>query len=222
MPYDQYGNLVDEYGNPIADPSVQPYVDSGFQPLPDIGVNIGPITEGAGAYGGVADPGSYAPYIPPPAAPPPSTLDLILGHATASKDELKAIIDAWVAENEPKLEGAAAEADKAQAEALGELRDVYGSASPIDYHDPVAALTSEAAKAKADPAARQAQFDALGKLRGWTDPQVTAVEKFLQAQAREAQERDERAHRGAVLKNMAARGVRSGGAEMAALLGGQQ
>lgn len=51
---------------------------------------------------------------------------------------------------------------------------------------------------------------------------MTAKERFLMETARRAEERDRKAAMDAALRDMEARGVRSGGAEIAALLGAQQ
>lgn len=229
MPYDEYGNLIDEYGNVIQAAQSDPNAEAYTVPVPAGELYTGPMenwgTEGmteCGLTGAGSAPGQAPAGNPALNPAPPSILDQILGHAVASKDEGKAIIDAWMAQNYPQLQGAAGEANDASAAALGDLEDVYAGAGEVAYHDPLEALTSIAAGAKADPAARAAQFDALGRLREWSDPKVTAVEKFLQEQARMREEQDTRNTREAALRSMAARGVRSGGAEMTALLGGQQ
>lgn len=81
---------------------------------------------------------------------------------------------------------------------------------------------SAAAKAKTDITGMQGQYDALRKLQGLTDPEVTAKEQFMMEQSRRSQEGDQRAYRDAVLENLADRGASGSGAEIAAMLGAQQ
>lgn len=153
---------------------------------------------------------------------PDALTQRLYGESRKGEAERTALIDEWVNENLPALRAQADRTGQTIDQALEKLYGAYDSASPLQYHDQVKGVESRAAKAKADPAARAAQYDALNRLREFSDPQVTAVEKYLQEQARTAQERDQRGHREAALRDMAARGVRSGGAEMAALLGGQE
>lgn len=220
MPYDQDGNLVDEYGTVIqyaGAPAIdltgqtQPGYDPGFQPLP-FGVE-GVGTEIGAASPPVAAPGSGGPQEG-------NAVDWLLTHANASKQEGMDIAS-QIQDLIPELRGHVDEANLSSQATLDELNQLYDAQSPLGFYDQMGDLESQAAKAKADPRARSAQFSALDKLKGWTSPQVTAVERFLQEQARSAEERDQRSHRDAALRDMAARGVRSGGAEMTALLGGQ-
>jgi len=109
-----------------------------------------------------------------------------------------------------------------QKKAIGELESYLGGMADVNFGDYVGDLESEGAKAFADQQSRDAQYEALDKLKGWTDPTMTAKERFMQEQSRLAQEQDMRASREAVLRDLAARGVRSGASEMAAFHGAQQ
>ena len=91
--------------------------------------------------------------------------------------------------------------------------------APAEY---VGDVESFGATAYADPAARAAQYRTLQKLEGWTDPSITAEERFMMEVARRNQERDMRSAREGALRDLAARGARSGAAEMSAVLGGAQ
>lgn len=65
-----------------------------------------------------------------------------------------------------------------------------------------------------DPGAYAAQQDALKQYGALTTPEVTSQERFIYEQARQQQEQDERASRGASLSNMRQRGVGGGAAEL--------
>jgi len=74
-----------------------------------------------------------------------------------------------------------------------------------------------------DPEAYAAMQDALGQYKSLTDPRVTDAERFLYEQARQNQERDERANRSAVLTSQRMRGLGGGASELAdAAIGGAQ
>lgn len=92
----------------------------------------------------------------------------------------------------------------------------------LDYSDYAGDVESQGALATADQRSRDAQYSALDKLQGWTNQELTAEERFMMETARQQQEQDMRAAREAALRSMAARGQRSGAAEMAAVLGGAQ
>lgn len=115
-------------------------------------------------------------------------------------------------------------ADVRQDAAVDRLESFLGSdeMAAIDPAEYVGDYESQAAGAQADERSRDAQYDALGKLKDQTGTQLTPEERFMMEQARVAQERDMRGAREAALRDMASRGVRSGSAEMAALLGGAQ
>lgn len=106
--------------------------------------------------------------------------------------------------------------------ALGDYQDYLEGLAPIEYGDYAGDYESEAAKAYADQESRAAQYENLGRLRDLTSPEMTAQERFLMERARQGEERDQRAAREAALSSLAQRGQRSGAAELAAVLGGQQ
>jgi hypothetical protein len=111
-------------------------------------------------------------------------------------------------------------AGEAQAQILKNLQ--AGNSGPIDYGAQQDDVTSQAAGAFADPDSIAAQKEAIDKYRGLTDPTVTAKEKFLMMQSRVGEEQSRKSAMDAALQDMQRRGVRSGGAEMSALLGAQQ
>lgn len=132
-------------------------------------------------------------------------------------------IDDFYGEAGPAFDAAA---DRADAYDDGLARQMLVEYSqnydPLEANDYVGDAKSQAAKAKADQRSINAQYGALDKLEGWTDPSVTAKERFLMETARRAEERDRKSAMDAALRDMEARGVRSGGAEIGALLGAQQ
>lgn len=120
------------------------------------------------------------------------------------------------------LEGSAASADSQDQETLSKYLEDLGQ-----YEDPLAAgegsggIVSEAAGAQADARGIDAQFDALDRFKDLSSTEVTGEERFMYEQARMAEERDRRAAMDAALRDLEARGARSGGAEIAALTGAQ-
>jgi hypothetical protein len=206
--YDENGQPIDEYGNPVG-----PTQNVSYSPYANVteGVDYGPMTETAGP----PDPSLVR------TGSGSSTIDDILTLTRNNKKEYQGIVDEWASQL-PGLQGQADTANAGDTAAFDRLSGVLDAAKPIDYFQQQPDLTSEAALAQADPRARAAQFEMLDKLRGWSDPKVTAAERFMQLKARRSEEMDQRSSREAALRSMAARGVRSGGAEMAALLGGQQ
>jgi hypothetical protein len=146
-----------------------------------------------------------------------------MNEAKLSKEQAIKVVDEIMGKAHADLTGAKTQADTDESNAIAGLTDYMNSdeqgfITPKGY---VGDLESEGAKAFADPKARKAQYDALAKLKDMTSTAVTPEEKFMMAQARMAEERDQRAAREAAIRNLAARGVTSGAAEMGSLLGGQ-
>lgn len=112
------------------------------------------------------------------------------------------------------LEGAAQGADAADNYALAQYL------SEMSGYDPLAA-SEYVGDYESGGEGYDAQADALDRFKALTNPEVTAEEKFLQEQARVAEERDRRSAMDAALRDLEARGARSGGAEIAALTGAQ-
>lgn len=74
-----------------------------------------------------------------------------------------------------------------------------------------------------DPAARNAQMDALAHMQQvYQQGGLTTQDRVAQEQAMLAAAQQERAQRGAIQQQMAARGQAGGGAELAGMLSGQQ
>ena len=152
--------------------------------------------------------------------------------------ENKAAIDKWAAEAQERVDKLGAEANQSDKDMLAQLAQggqlagaaqdqilknlQAGNSGPIDYGPQQDDVTSQAAGAFADPDSIAAQKEAIDKYRGLTDPTVTAKEKFLMMQSRVGEEQSRKSAMDAALQDMQRRGVRSGGAEMSALLGAQQ
>lgn len=134
-----------------------------------------------------------------------------------------------------QLAGFNAERDKITGELGGELEAFSEEADRAEYSDREALAHYLSEMSGYDPLAASeyvgdyesggegydAQADALGRFKALTNPEVTAEEKFLQEQSRVAEERDRRSAMDAALRDLEARGARSGGAEIAALTGAQ-
>lgn len=120
------------------------------------------------------------------------------------------------------LEGSAAAADSQDEATLSQYLESLGQ-----YEDPLSAgmgsegIDSAAAGAQADERGIEAQYDALDRLKGLSSTEATGEERFMYEQQRMAEERDRRAAMDAALRDLEARGARSGGAEIAALTGAQ-
>lgn len=170
---------------------------------------------------------TYKRTAPAADATPSTEEDLIqqlLADGKMSREQAVAAVDAALKGQMPALEQANDAAYWGEHRAVDDLTDYLnsgeqGSIDPAAY---VGDLSSEASKAYADPTSREAQFGALDKLKGWSDPTITPEEKFMMEQARQDEERDQRSARSGVLRDLAARGIRSGNAEMAGLLGAAQ
>lgn len=112
------------------------------------------------------------------------------------------------------------------AQAYADPATIAGQQRALGQYGNMAAggwdLASLAAEAGADPESIEAQKYALGKYKGWSDPTVTAEERFIMELARRNEEQDRRAAMEAFLRDLEARGVRGSGAEMGAFLGAQQ
>lgn len=180
------------------------------------------------------------PNDPAPNTPgsPQNAVDKLIANAKETRAENSKTIDDWLAGAQPQLQTAGDAANKGEYGALGDLSGAAGNANsaedaaiqdllskmpgavkPSAYTGDV---TSQAAGATADPDAIKYQNQALAKLSGLTDPTVTAKERFLEMQARVQEEQSRRAAQQAALADLARRGMRSGGAEIAALNGAQQ
>lgn len=83
-------------------------------------------------------------------------------------------------------------------------------------------LQSAAANVQADPEAVAAQKRYLANYEALSNPNMTASERYMMERARQQEEQDNRAAMGAALHDLQMRGIRSGGAEIGALLGSSQ
>ena len=149
----------------------------------------------------------------------------------ANTAENKAAIDAWAAEAQARVDRLGANASQNDRDILAQLAAggnyaikandvilanlVKGNTGPIEYG-------AQQADVVEDPYNVDAQRAAIEKYKGLTDPTVTAKEKFLQMQSRVGEERSRKSAMDAALSDMQRRGVRSGGAEVSAMLGAQQ
>lgn len=134
----------------------------------------------------------------------------ILDGINERRDEVTGELGGDLSEFERASEGA----DYSDRQALSQYL------SEMSGYDPLAA-SDYVGDYESGGAGFEAQEDALGRFRALSNPQVTAEEKFLQEQARVAEERDRRSAMDAALRDLEARGARSGGAEIAALTGAQ-
>lgn len=92
----------------------------------------------------------------------------------------------------------------------------------LDIASGGANLSSAAAGAAADPQALAAQKQFLSQYQANSNPAMSATERYMEEQARQKEEQDNRASMEAALSSLQARGIRSGGAEIGALLGSSQ
>ena len=170
---------------------------------------------------------------------PESAVDKILANATKTKKENAKTIDDWLAGAKPQLEAAGIKADQGMQ---GVLRDLSAAAQGANTNEQAAInnliasmpkgvlkagqqqadIRSIAAGAEASPEAIAYQQQAMKTLSGLTSPEVTAKEKFLELRARTQEEQSRKAAMDAALQNLQRRGIRSGGAEIAAMTGAQQ
>jgi hypothetical protein len=153
-----------------------------------------------------------------PETPENKLIDLL----ETNKTENRETVDSLLSETLPAYEGLSGTAIDSTKAGLAGLQDAEAGIEDVAMPDYVGDLVSKAGGAKADKRDIKAQRNALGKLEALTDPEVTAKEQYLKEVARQQQERDMRSYMDAQLSNLEARGARSGGAEIAALLGGQQ
>jgi hypothetical protein len=133
------------------------------------------------------------------------------------------------------LDGINERRDEVTGELGGELSGLEGAAQGADVSDNYALAQYLSEMSGYDPLEAseyvgdyesggegfEAQEDALGRFKALSSPTVTAEEKFLQEQARVSEERDRRSAMDAAMRDLDARGARSGGAEIAALTGAQ-
>ena len=169
---------------------------------------------------------------------PESTIDKILKNAKSTKKENAAIIDAWIAKSQPLLDAAGVKADASEAEIMAGLKKagiaadattraaidqmVASRPAQIKAHKYGGDINSIAAGADASGESIAYQNQALRELSGLTKPEVTAQERFLEMRSRLQEEQSRKAAQDAALQNLQRRGIRSGGAEVAALQGAQQ
>lgn len=191
----------DNYADYIAAGGEMEYQDWMDQGRPSPGRGTGP--------GGSQDPGD--------------PLERILALAEETGAENIADIDALIAEVMPSLKTAQARADFLARAGLTVAHDAYVEAGiPVEIPEYRGDVESQAALAEADPESIEAQKWTLDELQDRSVAEITPEERFMMETARREQERDVRSRREAALQDMSARGVRSGGAEMSALLGAEQ
>jgi hypothetical protein len=162
-----------------------------------------------------------------PKAKPTSEMDVIqqiIEEARRSKTAATQTADDFLGSFVPREQATVDFATGLGAQDLIRLNEQLGSSEQAvgGYGGPVDPVASEAAGAFADAKSREAQYDALDRLKGFTGIEETAEEKYMRLQARMQQEQQMRAGREAALRDLASRGANSGTAELAALVGGQQ
>lgn len=113
----------------------------------------------------------------------------------------------------------------ADAADVGNVNELAAANKRVKYIDPSQYgpdVVSKAGGATADADAIAAQKDVLGQYEDLSDPRVTASERYNMELARQQEEQDQRAALGAAMRDLDARGIRSGGAEIGAVLGAGQ
>lgn len=141
---------------------------------------------------------------------------------TGVRDDNLAAIDELIGTTVPQI-GMAGQSAAAQEQfGLNNLTNAVNGFQDVTAPGYVGDMTSQAAGAQADPYALAAQRKALDQLGALTTPEVTAKERYLMETARRQQERDQRSYMDAVMQQLGARGIRSGGAEAAAAAAGQR
>lgn len=116
------------------------------------------------------------------------------------------------------LTSAAAQA-KADPNAIGVQNNVI---QRILQQSSAPGIHSDAADASADPESIAAQKFALSKYKTLSDPSISPEEMYMKELARQEEEQGQAASLGAAKRDLASRGVLSGGAEIGSLLGSGQ
>jgi hypothetical protein len=146
----------------------------------------------------------------------------IIDLAKATDAENRAAIEEFIGQSIPELEKAVASANSGDRKALKQLTQLNSQMGDIELPE----YSGPALSSKED---RQRQLDAYGmqgeaaaKFKSLSDPSLTAEERYMMEVARLEEEGSLRGQREAALSELGARGARSGGADMAAILGAQQ
>ena len=145
-----------------------------------------------------------------------------LGLTKKQYEENKKTIDEMVKKVAPQYEKLSADAQNETRQIVADLIAKEAGVKDIPIPEFLAGYKSQAAGAKADRRAINAQLDALKQWRAQTTPELTAAERTMMEVNRREQEQSLRGQREAALANLQARGMAGGGGELAATLGAQQ
>ena len=134
----------------------------------------------------------------------------------------QAAIEAFIGKSIPELQAAANAASQGDYEALQDLKGAYSQFEELAPPEMVEAASSNAVDIERQQGAYDRQIEAADAYKPLMTEGLTAQERYEMEIARREEEGSRRAYSESVLRDLDARGARSGGAEMAALLGGQQ
>lgn len=133
-----------------------------------------------------------------------------------------AAIEEFIGTSIPKLEALAAKADAGDYAALSALTHAYGNFEQLAPPQMVEAAKTSQQDLDRQLSAYDQQGDVAQRYKALSGQEMTAQERYLLELNRREEEGSRRAAMQAQLSDLGARGARSGGAEMAALLGSQQ
>ena len=151
-----------------------------------------------------------------------AAVNRLIDLAESTDERNQAAIEEFIGTSLPKLEALAAKADAGDYAALSALTHAYGNFQQLAPPEMVAAAESDPEDVQRQLDAYGMQADAAAKFKKLSDPTITGEERYMMELARREEEGSRRAAMQAQLRDMDARGARSGGAEMGALLGSQQ
>lgn len=149
-------------------------------------------------------------------------VDSLIALARERDRKSQAAIEEFIGTSIPKLEALAEKANQGDANALASLQDSYAQFEEMAPPEMVAAARSNPDDVQRQLDAYGMQGDAAAMFKERSRPTMTGQERYLLELNRREEEGSTRAMREAALRDLDARGARSGGAEMGALLGAQQ
>lgn len=145
-------------------------------------------------------------------------IDLAKGRDATSQ----AAIEEFIGTSIPKLEALATKANNGDMQALKALESRYDQFTQLAPPEMVAAAQSNQGDVDRQLDAYGMQGDVARRYKDLSKQEMTAQERYLLELNRREEEGSMRAMREGSLRDLDARGARSGGAEMAAILGAQQ
>ncbi len=149
-------------------------------------------------------------------------VDEMIAFARERDARSQAAIEEFIGTSIPKLEKLAEKANAGDADALAALEQSYAQFEELAPPEMVAAAQSNEDDVQRQLDTYGMQGDAAAMFKERARPEMTGQERYLLELNRREEEGSMRAMREAALRDLEARGARSGGAEMGALLGAQQ